>query len=387
MNLEKIKQLEKKHIMQTYNRFNVLVDYGDDCYVYDKTGRKYLDLVGGLATCSVGHGNKKVAEAILEQAKKIINITNLYYTEPQAILAEKLSKLSGLKKCFFCNSGAEANEAAIKLAKKVTGKKHFIAFRNAFHGRTTASLAATWKLKIKSAFLPLSPDVIFVEYNNPKALEEAITKKTSAVLIEPVQGEGGILIPYKGYLKKVRQICDAHNILMIADEVQTGTGRTGKFFAYQHEDILPDIVTAAKGLANGVPIGVCLSNLDFEKGDHGTTFGGNCLSCASALATIKFIENNNLMDNAAKIGNYFMEKLNELKLKHSIIKEIRGIGLMIAVELNGNKAKEITESCLENGLILNNVADGVLRLLPPLTITKEDIDYSINILDKVLKTF
>ncbi len=385
MKAEKIKQLEKKYIMQTYSRFNLIVDYGIGCYIYDKNGEKYLDFLGGIATCSVGHGNKEVTKAIAEQAKRLINITNLYYTEPQVELAEKLSKLSGLKKCFFCNSGAEANEAAIKLAKKITKKTKFIAFKDSFHGRTSASLALTWKEKYKKPFEPLGLDVIFIEYNNTKALEKAITDDIAAVIIEPIQGEAGIILPDKCYLKKVKQLCHKNNVLLIIDEVQSGNGKTGKFFAYQHENTKPDILTIAKGLANGVPIGVCISNYDFDKSQHASTFGGNNLSCAAANATIDYILKNKLMENAIAIGNYFMEKLNELKNKYKIIKKVKGKGLMIGVELKQNKAKEITEKCLENGLIINNATDSTLRFLPPLIIKKKEVDKAIEILKGALK--
>lgn len=385
MKANEIKQMEKKHIMQTYSRFNLIVDHGKGCYIYNKDGKKYLDFLGGIATCSVGHGNKKVAKAIEKQAKKLINITNLYYTEPQVELAEKLSKLSGLKKCFFCNSGTEANEAAIKLAKKITKKKKFIAFKDSFHGRTTASLALTWKEKYKKPFKPLGLDVIFVEYNNIKALEKAITDNIAAVIIEPIQGEAGIILPDKGYLKKVEQLCHKNKILLIIDEIQSGNGKTGKFFAYQNENIKPDIVTIAKGLANGVPIGVCISNLDFDKSEHASTFGGNNLSCAAANATIDYILKNKLMENAVKVGNYFMKKLNGLKNKYKIIKKVKGKGLMIGVELKENKAKEITEKCLEKGLIINNATDNILRFLPPLIVTKKEVDRAIGILEEVLK--
>ena len=387
MNSDKIKQLEKEHVMQTYSRFNLVVDHGKGCYIYDKDGKKYLDFLGGLATCTVGHGNKEVAKAIFEQAKNLLNITNLYYTEPQVILAEKLSKLSGLQKCFFCNSGTEANEAAIKLAKKVSGKKKFIAFEHCFHGRTTGSLAATWKEKYKEPFKPLMPELIFVEYDNVEALKKAISSDIAAVIIEPIQGEAGIIIPAQGYLKKVKEICEKNKVLLIVDEVQSGNGRTGKFFAYLHEKIEPDIVTAAKGLANGVPIGVCIAKkgIDFEKGNHASTFGGNNLACAAANATIDYILKNKLMEKAVAVGDYFIKKLNELKVKNKIIKDVRGKGLMVGVELNENKAKEITEKCLEKGLIINNATDNVLRFLPPLIIGKKEVDSAIKILDKVLR--
>ncbi|MBW2975422.1 aspartate aminotransferase family protein [Candidatus Woesearchaeota archaeon] len=384
MEADKIKEMEKKHIMQSYSRLGLIIEHGKGCYVYDKQGRKYLDFLGGIATCSVGHGNKQVAEAVCSQAKKLLNMTNLFYTEPQVILAEKLSKLSGLQKCFFCNSGAEANEAAVKLAKKITKKNRFIAFQESFHGRTAASLALTWKEKYRKPFQPLAPDVAFVKYNDIKALEKAITKDIAAVVIEPIQGEAGIVVPKKGYLKEVEKLCKDNNILLIMDEVQSGTGRTGKFFAYLHENIKPDIVTTAKGLANGVPIGVCISNLEFDKGEHASTFGGNCLSCAAANAAVDYILDNKLMENAVKTGDYLMSKLNGLKKKNKMIKEVREKGLMIGVELNKDIAKEITEKCLEKGLIINNAAENVLRFLPPLIAGKKEADEAIEILEKVL---
>lgn len=385
MKAKEIIGLEKKYVMQTYSRFNLVVEHGKGCYIYDKDGKKYLDFLGGIATCSVGHGNPEVSKAICSQAKKLINITNLYYTEPQVILAEKLAKLSGLKKCFFCNSGTEANEAAIKLAKKITGKKKFIAFKDSFHGRTTASLALTWKEKYKKPFEPLGLDVVFVEYNDINALEKTITPEIAAVVIEPIQGEAGVIVPDKGYLKKVEEICHKNNILLIIDEVQSGNGKTGKFFAYQHENVKPDIVTLAKGLANGIPIGVCISNYEFDKSEHASTFGGNNLSCAAANAVIDYILDNKLMENAVKVGNYFMKKLNELKNKYKIIKKVKGKGLMIGVELNENKAKEITEKCLEKGLIINNATDNILRFLPPLVISEKEVDEAVGILKGVLK--
>lgn len=382
MEAEKIKQLEEKYVMQTYGRYNLAVDYGKGCYVYDPSGKKYLDFLGGIACAPLGHGNEYVAKAISTQAKKLIQISNLYYSEQQVVLAEKLAKISGLGKCFFCNSGTEANEAAIKLAKKVTGKKKFIAFEHAFHGRTTGSLAATWKEKYKAPFEPLTPEVIFVKYNDIKELEKAITKEIASVIIEPIQGEAGIIVPDPGYLKKVEQLCNKNKVLLIVDEVQSGNGRTGKFFAYLHEDIKPDIVTTAKGLANGVPIGVCIAKqgIDFDKTNHASTFGGNSLSCAAANATIDFMLKEKLMENAVEVGNYFMKELGKLKN----VKKVKGKGLMIGVDLNEDKAKEVVDKCIEKGLLLNNATENTLRFLPPLNITKKDVDDAIEILKEVL---
>jgi acetylornithine/N-succinyldiaminopimelate aminotransferase len=292
-----------------------------------------------------------------------------------------------LQKCFFCNSGTEANEAAIKLAKKITKKKKFIAFEHSFHGRTTASLAATWKGNYRDPFTPLTPEVFFVKYNDIKELESAINKhkkELAAVIIEPVQGEAGIIVPKKGYLNEVEKLCNQNKILLIVDEVQSGNGKTGEFFAYLHEDVKPDIVTTAKGLANGFPIGVCIAKqgIDFDKGNHASTFGGNSLACAAAITTIDYILSNNLMENAVEIGNYFMKKLNDLN--NPIIKEVRGMGLMIGVELNKPVAKEVVGKCLEKGLLLNNATESTLRFLPALTINKKHIDEAIEILKEVL---
>lgn len=382
---DRIKKLDEAHIMATYKRADAVFVKGDGCYVYDQSGKKYLDFLGGIATCPVGHANKQVADAVSAQMNKLANASNLYYSEPQVLLAEKLSKLSGLKKCFFVHSGTEANEAAIKLAKKTTGKPHFIAFEGAFHGRTTGSLALTWKKEFKEPFLPLSPDVTFVKYGDIKQLEKAIKADTAAVFIEPIQGEAGIVTPPSGFLSRVRKLCDEKGILMIVDEVQTGVGRTGKFFAYQHEDIKPDIVTVAKGLANGLPIGACLSDYEFSAGEHGLTLGGNNVSAVAALATIDYIDEHNLENNAEEIGHYLIEKLLALKKNNPLVSEIRGKGLMIGIVLNENNAKQIVNKCLELGLICNAPTDKVIRFLPPLIVTKNQVEDALEILKKAMK--
>ena len=385
METEKIIDLEKKHVMQTYTRPGFVLEHGKGCYVFDKAGKKYIDLVGGLATCTLGHGNKKFAKAVMEQIEKITNPTNLYYSEPQVVLAEKLANLSGLDKCFFSNSGSESAEAAIKLTRKHTKKIGIISTKHGFHGRTMGSLSATWKEKIRAPFKPLLESFTHVEYGDANAVENAISEKTGAVIVEPIQGEAGIIVPHQGYLKHLREICDRHDILLIIDEVQTGCGRTGKFFAYEHDKIKPDIVMLAKGLANGIPIGVTIAKDEiassFEKGDHGSTFGGNPVACAAANFTINYIIKNKLIENAAKQGNYIVEKIKSLN--NSKIKEIRGKGLMIGVQIGGN-AKQVVIKCNEKGLLLNAPDENVLRLLPPLTITKKEIDKAIKILDDVL---
>ncbi|MEK7594201.1 MAG: acetylornithine transaminase [Patescibacteria group bacterium] len=385
MTTDELKQLEAEHIMQTYKRFDVILERGEGCYVYDQAGKKYLDFIGGIATCSIGHANPAVTKAVTDQVGKLTSVSNLYFTEPPILLAKKLSELSGLKKSFFCNSGAEANEAAIKLAKKITGKTDFIAFNNAFHGRTSGSLALTANEAYKKPFLPLTPNVKFAEYDNIDSLQELIDDNTAAVIIEPIQGESGIIVPKNGFLKQVRELCDQGGILMIVDEVQTGIGRTGKFYAYQHEDIMPDIVTTAKGLANGFPIAACMSNLDFEAGDHGTTLGGNALGAAAALATIDYIESHDLQKNAQVIGDYLQESLRNSDFKDKI-SEVRGMGLMIGVVLKTDDAKEIVNKALQAGLLCNAPTTMVIRMLPPLTVTKQEVDECVAILTEVINS-
>ncbi len=379
MKHEEIKEKDGKYIMPTYSRLDLVAASGKGCHLYDAEGRKYLDFVGGIACATVGHGNEDVADAIAKQARTLIQVSNFYYTEPQVALAEKLAKLSGLKKCFFCNSGAEANEAAIKLAKKITGKREFVVCKGAFHGRTHAALSATWKQAYKDPFLPLVEGFVFVDYDNPKAIEDAICPDTAAVMLEPIQGEAGVIVPQDDYLQRVSEICKRKNVLLILDEVQTGNGRTGKYFAYQHSGVMPDIVTTAKGIANGVPLGACISNHEFEKGNHASTFGGNPLACAAANATIDYLIENNLMENAVEVGTYFMKKLAILKN----VKKVKGKGLMIGAEISA-AAEKVVEECLKKGLIVNNANDFTLRFLPPLNITKNDVDEAMGILGKVL---
>ena len=382
---DELKQLDSTHIMPTYKRNDLVLERGDGCYVFDKDGKKYLDFVGGIATCTVGHANTDIVEAITAQAKKLISVSNLYYTEPQILLAKKLSDLSGLQKVFFSHAGADANEAAIKVAKKVTGKQEFIAFTNAFHGRTTGSLALTWTKAYKEPFLPLAPVVTFAKYNDIESLKSLISERTAAVIVEPIQGEAGIIVPDQAFLGQVREVCTKHNILMIIDEVQTGVGRTGTFFAYQHENIKPDIVTIAKGLANGLPIGVCLSNYELERGEHGSTLGGNCLSAAAALATIQYIEDHNLMHNAEVVGNYLMDKLRSLQKTTALIKEVRGQGLMIGIELHKPEAGRVVAASMHDGLLCNAATPSVVRLLPPLIATQDQADECIAVLQKAFQ--
>lgn len=381
-----LQQLDAAHIMPTYKRHNLILERGQGCYVFDQDGKKYLDFIGGIATCTVGHANPVIVKAITDQANKIISASNLYYTEPQILLAQKLSKLSGLKKAFFSNSGTEANETAIKLAKKITGKKEFIAFVDAFHGRTSGSLALTWKPEYKEPFLPLAPDVKFAPYNDMESLTALVNDDTAAIIVEPIQGEAGIVVPDATFLSELREFCTSHKILMIIDEVQTGVGRTGKFFAYQHNHIKPDIVTVAKGLANGVPIGVCLSDYDLAPGNHGSTLGGNSLSAAVANATIDYIEEHNLVSNAETVGDYLMNKLRDLQKTLPLIQDVRGQGLMIGIVLGKPEAAQIVQQSMKHGLLCNAPAPSIIRLLPALVASKEQADECVAILEKVMQS-
>jgi acetylornithine/N-succinyldiaminopimelate aminotransferase len=363
--------------MNTYKR-NITIERGQGSYIYDTEGTKYLDLVGGLATCSVGHSNQEVLDTIAKQASTLINVTNIFHTKPQQLLAKKLCELGGMSRCFFSNSGAEAIECAIKLAKKYTGKHNFVAMKNSFHGRTLGSLSATYKEAYKTSFMPLVPGFSFVEYGSMEQIKSAVNDDTAGIILELIQGEAGIIDPPIGFVNQLADYAKEANILLIVDEIQTGNGRTGKYFCYQHYDIIPDIVTTAKGLANGLPIGATLSknDIDFSAGDHGSTFGGNSFCCSVGLKTVEIIEK--LMPVVKEKSDYFISKLKEI----NNIKEIRGMGLMIGVGVDN--AMQIAEKSIENGLLLNCPNPETLRFLPPLSISKEEIDFAVGILKKLI---
>lgn len=369
--------MSSNFLMNTYNK-KITIENGEGCYLYDSKGKKYLDLIGGIATSPLGHGNKEIAEVMYKQALSLVTASNLFHTIPQQKLAQKLCGISEMSHCFFSNSGTEANECAIKLAKKFTGKHHFIAMKNGFHGRTLGSLAATWKEKYKKPFEPMLSKFNFVEFGNLEELTNAITEETAAVILEPIQGEAGIIVPPEGYLKEVRKITKEKNVLLIIDEIQTGNGRTGKYFAYQHEGIIPDIVTTAKGLANGLPIGATLSvdKIDFAPGDHGSTFGGNDLCCTVALKTLEIIEC--VMSQVQNKGEYFCSKLEEIDK----IKEVRGKGLIFAIELENSE--KVAQVAAEKGILLNVAGPTSIRFLPPYTITKEDMDFAVDTLKTII---
>lgn len=394
MNEKETMALVNENIMNTYRRFPVVLVKGSGARVWDINGKEYLDFVAGIAVCSLGHSHPQVIDAVKEQLEKLTHVSNLYYTEPQAQLAKLLVDHSFADKVFFCNSGAEANEAAIKLARKYAhenlgpDKFELITMKDSFHGRTMATITATGQEKFQFGFTPLLDGFRYVPFNDPAALEAAITPKTCGIMLEPVQGEGGVIIPDAQYLAKVREICDRHRLLMIVDEVQTGIGRTGKLFAYEYSGIKPDIMTLAKALGNGFPVGAMLATNEvaraFVPGNHASTFGGNLLAMAAAHATLKTILKENVLEHCLEMGTYFLEKLYALKTKHAIISDVRGKGLMIACALSIEGA-DIVKACQEKGLLINCTGGKTLRFVPPLIITKQDIDQAVAILDSVME--
>jgi len=389
MTTQEIIELFDKYVIANYGRLPRVITKGEGCYLYDADGNKILDMFPGWAVSAIGHCHPKVVEALRKQAGELLHIDNTFYSEPQGVLAKLLSERAFDGKCFFCNSGAEANEAALKLARLHTApeKYKFITAEGSFHGRTFATMTATAQPKHHEGLLPLLPGFVYVPFNDVEALEKAFSEEVAAVMVEPIQGEGGINLAKAEYLKAIRRLCDENGALLIFDEVTTGIGRTGKWFAYQHFDVEPDIITMAKALGGGVAIGAMMATeqvaASLLPGKHATTFGGNALVCAAAIAVIEAIEEENLLENANQLGPYTMDKLRQLKQKHSIIDSVRGVGLMIGVQLNSPGA-EIVNKCLENGLRINCTQGTVLRFMPPMIATKSQIDQAIEILDGVL---
>jgi acetylornithine/N-succinyldiaminopimelate aminotransferase len=372
-----------KYIFNTYTRQPIAIKKAYGAVVTDVNGKEYIDCVAGIAVNNVGHCHPAVVEAIKQQAEELIHVSNLYYTEQQALLAEELVNLTEIERVFFCNSGTEAVEGALKLARKATGKKEFIAAEHAFHGRTRGALSVTHKEKYRKPFEPLAP-AVFVPYNDADAIRAAITEDTAGIILEPVQGEAGVIIPSDGYLREVREICDETKTLLILDEVQTGFGRTGKWFAREHSGIKPDIMTLAKAMGGGFPMGAMLAREDvaanFGRGDHASTFGGNALSCAAALANIEVIKKEKLVARSGELGVYLMKKLKALDKDY--VKEIRGKGLMVGMELS-IKCEDIVSRSRELGVLLNCTSESVLRFVPPLTITREQLDAVVGVIDEI----
>ncbi|MDD1759370.1 MAG: acetylornithine transaminase [Methanothrix sp.] len=376
-----LKKRESDAIIQTYGRQDVALVRGLGAKVWDTDGKEYLDFVAGIAVNNVGHCHPGVVEAIKKQAEILIHTSNLYYTENQVCLAEELKKLTGMKKAFFCNSGAESVEAALKLTRRATGKSRIVAAERSFHGRTLGALGATYKAIYREPFRPLN-EATFVPYNNAEALKAAVTKETGAVILEPVQGEAGVYVADPDYLKAARQICDDAGALLIFDEVQTGFGRTGKWFGKDHSRVQPDIIVLAKALAGGLPMGAMLAcekvSEVFQKGDHGSTFAGGALISAAALATIEAIKKEKLVQRSEEMGAYMRSELKKLHPQ-----EIRGQGLMIGLDLNAD-CKILVEKALEKGALINNTGEHTIRLIPPLVVTKEQIDRVVNIIGESL---
>ncbi|HEB82211.1 MAG TPA: aspartate aminotransferase family protein [Gammaproteobacteria bacterium] len=370
--------------MQTYAPLDVTFEHGEGAYLWDSNGEKYLDALGGIAVCGLGHAHPAVTQTICEQASKLLHTSNLYHIDRQQKLADQLCELSGLSRVFFSNSGAEANEAAIKIARLYGSKNKvkdpaIIVMDNSFHGRTMATLSATGNRKVQAGFEPLVQGFIRAPFNDVDAIKNIADNNSNvvAILVEPVQGEGGIQIPDRDYLNQLREICDQNNWLLMLDEIQTGMGRTGQWFAFQHNDILPDVMTLAKALGNGVPIGACLvseSAADiFQPGNHGSTFGGNPLCCATASAVIDTIADNSLVDSAVQMGQYLLNAFTGKLASLDGVREVRGLGLMIGIELEED-CGDLVAQALDKKLLINVTAGNVIRLLPPLIISQQQAD-------------
>ena len=388
MNTEELIDIEDNYFINTFTRQPIVLDHGDGVKVSDVDGKEYLDMFAGIAVNALGHNHPNIVKAIHNQAEKLIHISSIYYNEPALVYAKKLIDLTDFDRIFYANSGAEANEGAIKLAVKYTGKSEIISAVDSFHGRTIMTLAATGHEEYHEPFKPVMPQgFINVEYNNIEAIKEAITENTAAIILEPIQGEGGINVPDKDYLKEVEKLCKDNGIVLIIDEVQTGFGRCGSLFAHELFGIKPDIITMAKGIGGGVPMGAILAKEEisnaFVPGDHGTTFGGGPLVCAAAIAVLDTIYEDNLLENVNEVGSYFKGELLKLKESKDVIAEVRGEGLMIGLELTKPGA-EYVDKLREAGFLINCTADKVLRFVPPLIIKKEDIDEFIKALDEIL---
>jgi acetylornithine/N-succinyldiaminopimelate aminotransferase len=396
---QEIAEREGSVLLPTYERFPVLFERGEGVHLYDGEGRRYLDFLSGIGVNALGYGHPAVVKTIEEQAGKLIHVSNLFFHRYQASLAEKLTKISGLDRAFFCNSGTEAWEGALKLAraygqhmapKGTKPKTKFLVMENSFHGRTYGSLSTTGQKKYRAPFAPLVPGVVFVKFNNVADLKKKFSNSVCAIGLETVQGEGGVQPVAPEFLATARELTSETGALLILDEIQCGLGRTGKYFAYQHYGVTPDVVTIAKPLAAGLPLGAILTTNNvaaaFHPGMHGTTFGGGPLACATAETFISMLTSGGMLQHIAELGHYFQEKLTELKSKHKVIKEVRGVGLMVAAELkSADVAKAAMKQMLDRGIIINRTHDKVLRFLPPYIIEREHIDEVVSALDEALQ--
>jgi len=396
MDSQTLMMLSEKYVAHTYTRYPVVLTRGKGTRVWDPEGEEYLDFVAGLAVCNLGHCHPNVVRAIREQAEKLIHVSNFYYIEPQIQLASLLCKHSFADKVFFCNSGAEANEGAFKLARKYAKEKvekdryEIITMERSFHGRTLATLTATGQEKFHKGYEPLMPGFKYVAFDDMGAVRDAVGPKTCAVMVEPIQGEGGVNCPSKGYLRALREICDEKKLLLIFDEVQVGMGRTGKLFAYEHDGVEPDLLTLAKSLAGGVPIGALLIKKgvaeSFKSGDHASTFGGNPLASAAGEAALRAILEEGMLENCQKMGDYFFSKLEAVKNKFPFVQEIRGKGLILGMELKKD-GSSVVQEMLKKKILINCTMGNVLRFLPPLIVTKEEIDRVVAALEEVFSNW
>jgi acetylornithine/N-succinyldiaminopimelate aminotransferase len=392
MPTEELKQDAAHYLMQTYARQPLSIVRGRGTKVYDLEGREYIDFVGGIAVNILGHGHPGLVQAIQRQAAQLIHASNLYYTEPQVKLAQMLVDQSFADKVFFCNSGAEANEAAIKLARRYShdkygaGRFEIVTMKNSFHGRTMATLTATGQEKVQKGYEPLLPGFSYVAFNNLEELEQAVTDKTAAIMLEPIQGEGGVYVADREYLKQVRDLCARKDVLLIFDEVQTGMGRTGTLFAYEQLGVQPDIMTLAKGLGGGVPIGACLATdfvaKAFSPGSHASTFGGNPLACAAGLAVCRALLEGRVLEQARRMGEYLAKGLADCKERHRVVREVRGLGLLQGIELDLD-GKVVVSECLARGILINGTGEHVVRFMPPLIITQQEIDRLLDTLAQI----
>jgi acetylornithine/N-succinyldiaminopimelate aminotransferase len=396
MTSEELMHLSNQFIMGTYNRSPLVIREGRGSRVYDPEGREYLDFISGIAVNTFGHSFPPITDALRKQAGRLIHASNLYYSEPQIFLAQKLINLTFDGKVFFCNSGTEAIEAALKLARKYfssqgkESRNEFISMNGSFHGRTYGAMSASGQEKLRKGFEPVLPGFIHVNYDDLDAVENAISEKTAAILVEPVQGERGVVVPSSHYLKGLRELADRHGILLIFDEIQTGLGRTGALFAYQFSGVTPDILTLAKGLGGGVPIGAMIAknhvNQAFGFGSHGSTFGGNPLACSAGLAVVEALTAGGaVLENSLRLGGAILDRLKKFQARHPFIKEVRGKGLLIGMELL-IEGRPIVLKCLERGLLINCTSEKILRFAPPLNIIGDDVEEFINILGSVLDT-
>jgi len=387
--------LEKEYLLQNYGRYPLVLRKGKGCYVFDTDGRRYLDLISGIGVNALGHAHPRIVKVIREQAGVLIHTSNLYYNEFQGRLAKKLTELSGLQRTFFCNSGTEAMECALKMIKAHGSKIHadkyeIISIENSFHGRTIGAISVTGQPKYRKDFEPLLPGVKFVPANDVAALEQVVSERTAGILLEGIQGEGGIYTMMPDFVRKARELCDRFDALLVDDEIQCGVGRTGSYFAYQLLDpvVMPDIMTAAKPLACGIPLGVVVANeraaASIAPGMHGSTFGGGALACRVALEFFDILEA--LLPSIHQVGRYFRMRLDELARKHSFIKEVRSTGLMIGVELTV-PGKQLVLDAMAEGLLINCTHDTVLRFLPPYILTEKDVDRAVKVLAKIFKKF